>query len=908
MKRILLLFPLLAVTLLVLFINKKEAPEDYESWLMRQYQQIPAMDYAEAKALPKMDRPDLAAFQNYLMIVDPQEKRVPRERLKAAFLQSKALKSRVQDQGFEPVTWDIQPSIMGGRTRAILWDPNSTSGNKVWAGGVTGGLWFNNDITSPSSPWQSVDAFWANLAISCITFDPNHPEILYVGTGEVQTAIQTYRESSGVGFGIIKSSDGGITWDFLPSTQEWAYVTDLMVKNEGGTSILYAAVASGEYHGPQNSTPSDGLYRSEDNGETWEQVLPDIPGFTTPYTPADLVLTTNGRIIVGTMPNTDGQGGATLLLSDEGTSGTWTINESYKLLIEQGTGGYYLPGRIMLAAAPSDDNVVYAVVGGGYIDTYPYYHCRYVLRSDDKGETWNSLANPDAGQWASLAWHAFVVGVDPNDPENIFIGGLDQWKSINGGNYFFHVSDWSLMYYGGGDDYVHADQHVIAYKPGSSTEALFGSDGGIFYCNNANENNPVFQERNNNYNTLQFYSCAIRPLAGSPELIGGLQDNGSLWLDGTPVGINDMVQGGDGAFCFFDENESNIAYTSVYYNRYNVYVNGNQTNYLGEYTGTFVNAGDLDWKDNIMFNNAVTYSGQNSNKIQRYTNLPDIGNSSTFTVATGSTAYFSAISYSPHSEIGAPVIFAGTNAGKLFRVDDADEMMPQSTEITGTNFPEGSISSIAIAGSDDTLMVTFSNYGIPSVWQSFDGGATWADTESNLPDMPVRWALYHPQNSKQVMLATEIGIWTTFNAHDTEVAWYPDNMGMGNVRVDMLRIRTSDNTVVAATHGRGLHTAVWPLDVTVGLKETPETNFKLFPNPASGSFSVSTEKMYIDAVVEVRNLSGMLVVSSRMNNTTEKISIAHLSPGTYSVEIVENGRIQQKQKLIVAGGSNSPRR
>jgi hypothetical protein len=66
--------------------------------------------------------------------------------------------------------------------------------------------------------------------------------------------------------------------------------------------------------------------------------------------------------------------------------------------------------------------------------------------------------------------------------------------------------------------------------------------------------------------------------------------------------------------------------------------------------------------------------------------------------------------------------------------------------------------------------------------------------------------------------------------------------------------------------------------------------------------------MYIDAVVEVRNLSGILVVSSRMNNTTEKISIAHLSPGTYSVEIVENGRIQQKQKLVVAGGSDSPRR
>ena len=899
MKRIVLISAtmLIAVASLILFSTKEKS--DYSTWLAAQYSKIPEMDYDEAKAIPKMDRPDLAAMQNYLEIVDPVEKRVPVERLLPAYKATKAIEAQASAKNPTPLEWEIQPSIMGGRTRALMWDPNSNSGNRVWAGSVTGGLWYNNNITDNTEQWQSVDEFWANLSISCITYDPNNTMDFYVGTGESQTALQTYRSSSGVGFGILKSSDGGETWNWIESTQEWAYVNDIMIRDEEGTSVIYAAVASGKYYGNHTSEPSDGLYRSDDGGQSWEQVLPNITDMDVPYTPADIVMTADGRLIIGTAQNIDGEGGATILYSDEGTAGTWTVNETYKLLIEQGTGGYSMPGRIMLAEAPSDANRVYGVVAGGYMNTYPYYHCRYIIKSDDKGETWTNVTNPDGGQWSSLAWHAFVIEVDPNNADKLFIGGLDQWTSADGGNYWYHVSDWALMYYGGGDEYVHADQHVVAYKPGSSTEAVFGTDGGVFYTNDADDNTPVFQQRNNNYNTLQFYSCAIKPTEGSQELLGGLQDNGSLWHDGTPVGINDMVQGGDGAFCFFDEDQPQYAYTSVYYNRYQAYINGQYTNYLGDETGTFINAGDLDWKDNIMFNNSVGYNGSNANKIQRYSNVPNIGSSSRFTVPTGNIAYFSAITYSRHSEVGEPTIYAGTNAGKLFRIEDADESSPESFNITGEEWPAGSISSIAVGGSDDTLMVTFSNYGVISVWQTYNAGESWDNVEGNLPDMPVRWAIYHPQNSLQVLLATETGVWTTVNGGAADVEWFPVSEGLGNVRVDMLRVRYADNKVVAASHGRGLHVADWPLDISVGISRQETSELNIYPNPATDFVNIEVPAN-VSGTIVIRDISGKIIHKENSVKGVNTINVEGFNSGVYTISIIENERAIREAKLMIS--------
>ncbi len=158
--------------------------------------------------------------------------------------------------------------------------------------------------------------------------------------------------------------------EFIPSSENFAYITDIIVRIEDGTSVIYAGVVSGEYKGAYyESLPTDGLHRSKDGGETWQQVLPNIEDSNKPYAPADIDLGADNRIYVGTQKNLDGDGGATILFSDDAQN--WTIYNDYKTIIEKdrvhGYPDYNLfynvPGRVIIATAPSDQNRVYALLG-----------------------------------------------------------------------------------------------------------------------------------------------------------------------------------------------------------------------------------------------------------------------------------------------------------------------------------------------------------------------------------------------------------------------------------------------------------------------------------------------------------------------------------------------------------------
>jgi len=181
----------------------------------------------------------------------------------------------------------------------------------------------------------------------------------------------------------------------MESTEGFAYVTDIKVRDEEGQSIVYAAVASGKYMGEQHqSEPTDGLYRLTEDSEDWDQVLPYISGFDIPYAPSDIEIAADGRIYVGTMPNLDEEGAATILYSDDGTSGSWTIFEDYKNIIESEPSNN-MPGRVILASAPSDENIIYAEIASGrYEYGLPGFQCYFIIRSEDKGSTWSTLNIP----------------------------------------------------------------------------------------------------------------------------------------------------------------------------------------------------------------------------------------------------------------------------------------------------------------------------------------------------------------------------------------------------------------------------------------------------------------------------------------------------------------------------------
>ncbi|MBM3415252.1 MAG: T9SS type A sorting domain-containing protein [Bacteroidetes bacterium] len=153
---------------------------------------------------------------------------------------------------------------------------------------------------------------------------------------------------------------------------------------------------------------------------------------------------------------------------------------------------------------------------------------------------------------------------------------------------------------------------------------------------------------------------------------------------------------------------------------------------------------------------------------------------------------------------------------------------PSATAFAGPALPAGAyISNIDIeSGNSNHLILTVSNYGVTSVWESTNGGTSWTSVEGNLPDMPIRWAKFIPNGYSArgqaiggVMLATEIGVWTTLTLNGGSTVWIANNTGLANVRIDQLVLRTSDNVVGAATHGRGIFTATLLTPVPVELVE-----------------------------------------------------------------------------------------
>lgn len=870
---------LLALTLFFVWpsdgaLSEREA---YEQMLAEHpYATRAPMTREEVKALPKQDRPDLAAEQNFLLIMDPETGDVPIERLFEANRRATEFK-RLAGGPLVTSAWEERgPSNVGGRTRGVMFDPNDPEQKRVWAGGVAGGLWFTEDITDEDAEWQSVNDFWSNLAVSSIAYDPTDTDVFYVGTGEGWFNFDAVR-----GGGIFKSEDGGATFEQLPSTtnQQFWHTQDLLIHPTTGD--VYAA------------TRESGLQRSQDDGATWERVLGAGVGASTNRS-ADLEIGADNRIYVSLGIFQPGAVHA---------STTGDLNDWTELSANPGfpTSGI---ARVEIATAPTDANVIYALThetnnnGAGGI-----------YRSDDAGATWTEVTLPDPadpGQpefTRGQAWYDLIIEVDPNDANTVFTGGIDLYKSTDGGATWEQISDWVGRY---GEPYVHADQHQIVFKPGSSDEVVFGNDGGIFYTADATETQPTFIGRNNGYNVTQYYAGAISP-EGDPEvMLAGAQDNGTQRFDDEGINATLDVRGGDGAFAFIDQDNSNIAIASSQFNNYSRSTNGGlsfSTTLISEASGSFINPADYDDRENVL------YTNRDANTLYRVTGV-DQSTQTLSIVDAGNRGFFSTPTHlrvSPHAPEGSSTLFVGTSGGRIFRVLNADTA-PELQALNTTGLAVGSISCIEIGESEDHLLVTLSNYGRVSVWETTDGGETWMDKEGNLPDMPVRWAVYNPTNRNAVLLATESGVWETLNFNAEEPTWTPAP-GFPTVRTDMLQWRASDNRVMAATHGRGVFTATF-LDNPVSAEETAtvaktHTLEAAYPNPFAerASFELRIAEPQ-EVRVEVYNTLGQRVATLHDGpvpaNALQRFTIdgRDLASGTY-LYVVTGERFRDEGRVTL---------
>ncbi|GAA4034109.1 hypothetical protein GCM10022409_18040 [Hymenobacter glaciei] len=753
------------------------------------------------------DRPDLALLQDMDRTRDPATGTVPTERLLAAarfnekFLQNAAQRGTATT-GLESASWTERgPNNVGGRVLAMLFDPADVTGSAVFAGTANGGLWKITNATTGTYTWSNVSSGLSNLAVSALAADASvSPAIIYAGTGEGFFNADAVR-----GGGIFKSTDGGVTWAVLPATvsnPDFLRCQKLVVHPV--THDVYAATRNG------------GLYRSQDKGVTWTQVLNTTTAQASVSTRvADIEIAADNTIFV-TMGlfATDG-----IYRSATGNVSSWT-----KLNTLSGSGlpttGY---NRIELACAPSDANRLFAIfensATNGLLDIY---------RSLNKGNTWTVMPKPGGSSFdytSGQAWYAQAAAVSPINPDLLYVGGLDLYVTANASAatpIWTKKSAWNVATTS--TNYVHADHHEFLFLPGSGSEAISASDGGLAYTATATAATTTFSQRNTNFNVTQFYAVAMHP-TNYNYFLAGAQDNGTRQF--TTAGINStpQISGGDGGYCTIDQNAPTNQISSYVYNQYYRTTDGWSTStqlFLSGTTGSFINPWDFDSSLNVL------YAGNTTNTYLAWTNPMTANNAAgASTIAPALPANSGDVSFVGIAPLTAKRIYLGTNAssatdgGTVLMVDNANTATPTITKI----FPgtvNTAVSCVAVDPANEAhVLVTLSNYGVVSVYESTNATAatpTWTSVEGNLPDMPVRWALFDPRGTSKALLATEMGIYSTDKLNGSSTVWKPTANGPLNMRVDMLRYRTGDKTVAAATHGRGLFTSAMfalPLPVTL---------------------------------------------------------------------------------------------
>jgi Secretion system C-terminal sorting domain len=729
--------------------------------------------------------------QEFKKTVDPKLGYVPTERLKIAYDQAQ----RERGLGVRAAVglgWaERGPSNIGGRTRALLFDKNDATNKKVWAGSVGGGLWSTTDITAASPAWTKVNDFMGNLAITTIAQDQASPLKMYCGTGEGRYNLDAIR-----GLGIFVSTDGGVSWTQSAATNNanFYYVQKIVVASGGQ---VYAATLAG-------------LYKSTDFGTSWTRVL----GTTT--APAsgvndisDVEIGADGSIYVGTgnYYSTPGQ----LWKSSFATHGANTGNVGNWTNVSP-AGAYR---RVEIATAPSNSQVVYAMAHNGANN-----NCSAIFSSADGGGTWTSNVAPtiyDQGSNSNFtrgqAWYDLIMAVDPNDATKVYIGGVDVLRSSNSGSTWEQITTWSGYNAGSAPApwpraSLHADIHEIKFVTGSSTTAVIGCDGGVYYSTNINgvlaAGVPSVSSKNSNYNVTQYYAADNNPTACNNDIIAGAQDNGTQVMQSSGISTGATVSGGDGMFCHIDQNNANVQISSYVFNNYyftNTYWSTAFSS-ASNNTGQFINPTDFDDANNILYacaGSGAYYDIAGGILTGAGSTLP------TNTSHSGLSGLPAAFKVDPNSP---NILWVGSDGGSLNKVVNPNSGAPVITLPVAAGFFVGYISSIDVQkGNSNHILVTVSNYGVSNVWESTNGGTAFTALDNNLPDMPVRWGIFNPLNADQILLATELGVWSTDNINGAATLWTADNSGLANVRVDMLKYRESDYTIVAATHGRGVFTA-----------------------------------------------------------------------------------------------------
>jgi photosystem II stability/assembly factor-like uncharacterized protein len=396
-------------------------------------------------------------------------------------------------------------NYISGRTNSIAFHPSNP--NIIYIGAAQGGVW---KTTDGGLNWTALTDNLSTLACGDVVVDQSNPDILYLGTGELN-----YSGDSQYGDGIFKSTNAGATW-FQVATVSYGSRFSQLAIDPSNSNVVYAA-------------GNLGVYKTTNGGTNWEN--------TSSGSNANCVIIdpTNTQVVFIT---TGGTSSGVVRKSTNGGTTWFTLS-----------GGLPGPsGRIQLAISNSSHNVIYASIAqsGGAL--------RGLYRTTDGGDNW-TLQNSTTNYLGSQGWYDNAVVVHPSNPDYVIVGGLDIYASTDAGVTLTIKSQWATT---NPSLFSHADIHALRFN-GSVLYCC--SDGGVYKSpDNANS----WSDLNQTLSTLQ-YQSADYDVTNVNNIHGGTQDNnkeystngGANWVQRTT---------GDGGYTIIDP--VNPAYI------YGQYVNG----------------------------------------------------------------------------------------------------------------------------------------------------------------------------------------------------------------------------------------------------------------------------------------------------------------------------------------------
>lgn len=680
----------------------------------------------------------------------------------------------------------IGPATMGGRIMAI--DAVNSDPRIIYVGAAGGGVWKSKDAGTTFSP--IFDKY--TQSIGAITVDQAHPETVWVGTGESCT-----RNSSSVGAGIYKTTDGGDNWALM-GLEKSEHISRIVI-DPAHSDTVFVAVPGHLW----DSNDDRGVYKTTDGGKTWQRVLFVNEGTGC----ADLVMDPQEHnTLYASMWQfrrlpyffTSGGPGSGIYKTTDG-------GKSWKKLTQGLPAGDL--GRIALAVAPSRPSVIYANVEAKKTALY---------RSEDLGESWKQVSTSFGV--AARPFYFSHLTVDPKDYRHVYKPGFSLSVSADGGESF--TSPFGL----GGD--VHSDNHALWMNPNNSDYLLLGTDGGVY----ASADRGATWNFLNNLPVSQFYHVSYdmeRPY----NVFGGLQDNGS-WMgpSQSPNGIQNRdwknVGYGDGFYVFRDREQKDIVYCEYQGGMISrTYLHSGESKDIRPYPKAGEPKLRFNWNSPIALSPSkagVIYVGsqylyRSADRGDSWERIsPDLTtndpakqrqeDSGGLTIDNSTAENHCTIYAIGPSTLDENLIWVGTDDGNLQLTRDGGKSW---TNVVGNiqGLPKSTWCSSVEPGHYDpgTAYVTFDGHQTGDMkvylYMTTDYGKTWRSIATDgLKGYAhiVREDLVKPN---LLFAGTELGLFVTVDGGEQ---WAQFTGKLPNVAVRDIAIQPRESDLIVATHGRGI--------------------------------------------------------------------------------------------------------